>query len=220
LAALLVHHGLHSEFNICLAHKHFQLFSPSEKVVQLYSVNGLSVSSVFKDGAPDPAIVRQYNLHVPEVPSIVPATFFIDRGTMVPYEFRCVERGSAEQLYMNKAGMIKKEFLESWSRIVTEIGIDDGMGLAVRGNYDNSPDPALMLQKCNPHLRVDVRMKWEDKAPGSYTVAAVWEVREVDTDQGSTIVFRPLEFCDLEWTCDVCGTVNSGGSCGRCGAQR
>jgi hypothetical protein len=72
LAALLVGQ---SRFNICVAHRHFPLYSSSEQVVELKNLNGGPVSSVFKNGAPDPLIVERYNLDVPKELSIVPDTF-------------------------------------------------------------------------------------------------------------------------------------------------
>jgi hypothetical protein len=149
LAALLSNHGLHGQFNISLAHRHFLLFDHTEQAVELKSQSGSELSSVFKNGVPDLAIVQKYGLVVPTAPSIIPDTFLIDHGKLLPYEFTCMETREADE-FLGWISDINPRFLQDWSRILEENRVRGRFGLALRARGES-----VKLQLCDPAFRVD-----------------------------------------------------------------
>lgn len=210
LAALLVNHSLQTHFNISLAHRHFLLFDHTEQVVELKSRNGPDVSSIFKDGQPMASILQKYDLVVPTAPTIVPDTFLIHDGKLLPYEYTCLEIDQADS-YLNAICHIHDEFLDEWSKVLVETGSEKRLGLVLR-----PPGEMVKLQLCDPSSRVDIIVSAADKSclPLSpKSVPAEWEIKWLGHGRAPSI--RPVSWC-RDWSC-ICGMSNNGETCVRCG---
>jgi hypothetical protein len=79
----------------------------NEKLVELQN-NSMSLSSVFTDNIPDPAIVDRFNLNISIASEIIPATFLVNKGNLIPY--KCSYVGSNE---IKEFGNIDSRFLKS-----------------------------------------------------------------------------------------------------------
>lgn len=230
LATLLVEHNFHEQFNIWLAHRHFQLTNEHDRIVELGSEQ-LSVSSIFKDGEPDTALLHRYGLGMPEDATIVPDTFLSHDGCLVPVEYICLERNQAES-HVYTTASVTKSFLNEWNEVLVHHGVMDRFGLVVRA-HTTSETPKLQL--CDSSLRVDITLDSMDcldsvlNFPGDREiissvcglgVPAVWEVSEMRSGMPISIV-RERRCWDV-WTCAYCGHANGGeqGACANCGEGR
>jgi hypothetical protein len=214
VATLLVKYGLQRRFNITLAHRHFSLLSDTEKVVELQSPSGWHVSSVFKNGSPDPTIVRRYNLDIPKSPSIAPHTFLVDDDRLLPYEFSCVDKEDAERMHTNC--VLDREFLASWTRVLAEHHVERRLGLTFK-----APLVAQKRQWFNPRLRVDVTLSSPQQNLqflSPQDIATEWKVD--GNSHGSQPIIRRLGYCVDTGICIYCGYPTSEGVCERCGASR
>ena len=233
LASLLVEYDLHDQFNIWLAHRHFQLTNENDRIVELRN-QSLSVSSVFSDGEPDMSLLHRYNLVIPTDPAIVPDTFLSHDGQLLPIEFLCVERNEAQSHVFTTAN-VTGSFLEAWNQILSDHGVMDRFGLVLRTSEDTTTVQEPKLQLCDSSLKLDITLDSEaslnsvlnfpedreiiSSACGS-GVPAVWEVIQVGTGLSHSII-RERRCWDM-WTCENCGHSNGSdvGVCGNCGGRR
>lgn len=126
LKSLLVKYHLEFDFGIVLVHRHFNLNNVEEQVVDVKGP-GTLVSSVFSRGRPDPEIVRDYNLEVPDPFAVVPAKFLV-RDTLIPYEYKCVPKDQ-EVLYSSRTKNLPQSFLKEWFIILGKYYAQDKLGL-------------------------------------------------------------------------------------------
>ena len=126
LKALLIKYHLEIEFGIVLVHRHFSLNDSHEQVVDVTGP-GIVVSSVFSHGLPDPEIVRDYGLEIPNPFTVVPSKFLV-REELIPYEYKCVPKDQAV-LYNSRAEKLPRKFLKEWYDILGKYYARDKMGL-------------------------------------------------------------------------------------------
>jgi hypothetical protein len=126
LKALLIEHHLEIEFGIVLVHRHFSLNDSHEQVVDVRGP-GILVSSVFSHGLPDPEIVRDYDLEIPN-PFAVVASKFLVREELIPYEYKCVPKDQAV-LCNSRTEKLPRRFLKEWYDILGKYYARDKMGL-------------------------------------------------------------------------------------------
>jgi hypothetical protein len=174
---------------------------------------GGSVSSVFKDGFPDPAILRRFNLALPKEPLLVPKTFLVQDAEIHPYEFCCVETSEADQ----SPWEANSEFLHSWCQILGEHAVDGQVGLTLK-----TPGASRQrLQTSDRQLRLDITLPVQDGFSFAQCgIPAEWEVKY--TAHGCPPEICCIGWCDIvPWECVVCGNLNTGGErCARCGVNR
>ena len=221
LAALLVTHGLQSLFNICLAHRHFALRSQDEQVVALKDqIDQRPVAHVFTNGMPDPEILRKYKLQMPKEACIIPETFLIRGGKLLPYEFTCIEGDAARQnLETIDLMQRRQDFLDGWTRVIKDHGLEDRLGLTIREEEDSNSDiPKVMVFDAKE--RVDILFSPTKEFPISVSPRAPpaeWEVRQGSRDGGYECARS--RWC-RDWICPYCGHSNSSGTiCEKCGAK-
>jgi hypothetical protein len=126
LKTLLNKHRLESDFGIVLVHRHFNLKSADEQVVDINGP-GTLVSSVFSHGRPDSQVVHDYNLDIPSPFAIVPTKFLV-REELVPYEYKCVPKDD-ENLYRSRVKRLPQKFLKDWYVILGRYRAQDKLGV-------------------------------------------------------------------------------------------
>jgi hypothetical protein len=162
LADLLVRYNLTSHFNIFLPHRHFDLAN-DERFVRLHTDTGTTVFSIFTDNAPDPTIVDNYNLSVPDAPAVVPFSFLV-ADTFVPFEYECVDRESAQGFHLKD---VAPEFFTAWAAILHDHSVECPLGLTSRSD-------AGTIRRCDAARRVDVETQAEGSDPPAFP--AEWSV--------------------------------------------
>ena len=126
LKTLLNQYHLGSDFGIVLVHRHFDLKSAEEQVVDMNGP-GTLVSSVFSHGRPDSQVVHEYNLDMPSPFAIVPSKFLV-RDELVPYEYKCVPKDD-ENLYRSRTKRLPQKFLKDWYVILGSYRAQDKLGV-------------------------------------------------------------------------------------------
>jgi hypothetical protein len=174
LAALLVQHGLQFDFNIWLAHRHIQL-GDVEQVVELKG-RDISVSSVFRDGEPESAILESYDLQIPSNLTIVPDTFLVDDGNLIPMEYVCVEPEEAQD-YIVAATKASREFSQIWAEILDAHNVVGKLGLTAKATDSWFTTQGPLTLTFDDKLGVDVKSApppAESAAPR--IMSSAWEV--------------------------------------------
>jgi hypothetical protein len=129
LLDLLDKHGLGDKLGISLVHRHWDLLSDNEKVVELEN-DTYSISSVFVDGEPDPEMLGEWKLSLPEGSEIVPAKFFINDLQLIPFEYDCVD-SSSSVAYRERTRALTGEFIEEFAKLAASSGVQGMVGPAV-----------------------------------------------------------------------------------------
>lgn len=151
LSQLLVKYGLQSRIGISLVHRHFTL-AQEEQLVDLISAQGENVvSSVFRNGLPDNQIVKDYNLRVPDFPTIVPSKFIVRQSGLIPYEYSCVQKEQAKAF--NTLDRLDSAFITGWVETLERLGIVDILGLTL---LEGTEGTSLSLEKSYPDRRVSI----------------------------------------------------------------
>jgi len=165
LADILVRYNLTTHFNIFLPHRHFSL-AKNERVVRLPTDTAdTSVFSVFKDNSPDPAIVEDYNLSIPEVPAVVPFRFLVG-DNLVPFEYACLDRESAQGIHFED---VTPEFFAEWAANLHDNSVECPLGLSLRSDNGNTN------RRCDAARRVDVEMPVEE-SDGPEVFPSEWSI--------------------------------------------
>jgi len=178
-----------------------------------------SGGSCVTNGMPDPEILRKYNLQMPKEACIIPETFLIRGGKLLPYEFTCIEGDAARQnLEMIDLMQRRQDFLDGWTRVIKDHGLEDRLGLTIREEEDSNSDiPKVMVFDAKE--RVDILFSPTKDFPISVSPRAPpaeWEVRQGSRDGGYECARS--RWC-RDWVCPVCGYSNSSGTtCQRCGS--
>lgn len=126
LEGLLANYQLQNQFGVVLAHRHFELMSEEEQVVDLSGCD-IVVTSVFRNGKPDFKLVERYGLEVPDPFAVVPTKFLVGKK-LVPYEYRCVPVED-EDLYWTRISGLPSDFLAAWYEILERHDAKDQVGL-------------------------------------------------------------------------------------------
>lgn len=217
--------GLHNEFNIWLAHRHFEL-SPGERIVEVRNQK-LSVSSVFRGGEPDATLFHEYELKPPcSLQSIVPDTFLVENSGLLPLEYVCVDSTEAQKL-VTGLSVVSASFLASWRDILQEHGVLDRFGVVLKSKTDSAGIEKLQL--CYAIKRVDITLDSVDELgrlvkPIEGTEAATqlescgdgipaaWEVQFLGVGTPSSV--QRERRCWEVTVCVYCGsTVGQDGRC-------
>jgi hypothetical protein len=208
LRDILSKYGLCSYFGISLVHRHFDLFDDEERLVDLVDRVGRNVvSSVFRNCVPNPQIVADYNLAVPEHPKVFGSMFIVDDLGLTPYEYSCTSEEAAIK-YATTIQNLDPGFLADWLTVLKRERLCSKLGLALlEGSVAGG------LERSYPSKRVNV-VTFGDLT-GSW-IPTVWHVG----DSGNLVskdgcVCEGLVPCIFE-----CGNyVVIAEKCDRCGGQ-
>lgn len=154
LADLLVRYNLTAHFNIFLPHRHFALAN-EERYVRLPTDTGTTVFSIFTHNAPNPTIVEDYNLAVPDVPAVVPFSFLV-ADTLVPFEYACVDHEAAQGFDLKD---VAPEFFTDWAAILRDGSVECPLGLIPRAD-----EITVRHYDANRHVEVELSDEESDEA--------------------------------------------------------
>ena len=179
LARLLANYNLHTQFNICLVHKHFSLLDDTEQVVDLDGSSG-SISSVFRSGCANPRIIEHFSLNLPVAPSIVPDTFLVDDSGLIPYEFCCREIEEAEK-HNRLTNNVDQAFLGAWQKVLVDNNVTKRVGLLLRKGGEGMSKEKITRETSDSTVRVHFTVdSTADEFVGArnagHGIPTIWEV--------------------------------------------
>ena len=139
-----------TSFNLVYASFSFIDIANNEKVVN--STTGIQgdISSVFSDGVPDPVVVAEYGLNIPQSLSLIRTMFVVSSSELAPYEYR-VDKEDGDK-YNEIFSQIEKPFLTEWIQVLERSGMKSSFGLALLGNGGD----VMRLEESYPDKRVSI----------------------------------------------------------------
>jgi len=170
LLDLVRKYNLDETVGISLAHKHWDLRSDDEKVVDLEN-HSHTISSVFTNGKPNPQTLQSWNLFVPESPAIVPSKFLVRGSDMIPYEYDCVDSNEATSR-LARIEALPAAFLEQFTALAALSPMPEIMGLTVLPS-GGVPD---QWESSYVKSRLNVSTFGVNNSPDFHGVATLWLV--------------------------------------------